>query len=455
MIKKQGLSSVDVLSKYKNVIEHHTCIYPISTVLSVTGSIIKAAPAEVQIGESCKIVKNGTDNVIEAEVIGFNEDHVLLSPLGSIKQISLRSTVIFTGELPYVYVGQELLGRVVDSNLFPLDGKHKIYGEMKMPIHARTGNPLNKSVIDSPLYLGVRAIDAFLTVGKGQRIGIFSGSGVGKSTLLSMISSYSQSDINIIALIGERSREVTEFVKKGLSKEALENTILVVSTANETPMNKIKAALVANTIAEYFQKLGKDVLLLIDSLTRLAMAQREIGLSAGEPVTTKGYPTSVFSLLPNILERAGVSEEGGSITGIYTVLVEADDFNEPISDATRGILDGHIILSRKLNQQGFFPSIDIVHSISRLAINVMPKDKYKMVMIFRECLALYEENEDIIKMGAYASGQDPLLDIAIQLKPQIDQFLKQDKLVYDTEEKMWQWITKIFKAYQELQNAIR
>jgi flagellum-specific ATP synthase len=346
-------------------------------------------------------------------------------PLGERSGIELGSEVIALGKEMKIKVGEDLLGRVLDALGRPMDGKGPIEGETEYPLDREPPPPLDRKPIREVLPLGIKAIDGVLTCGKGQRVGIFAGSGVGKSTLLGMIARYAQSDVNVIALVGERGREVKEFIEKDLGEEGLRRSCLVVATSDKAPLLRIKAAFCATAIAEYFRDKGKDVLFLMDSVTRLAMAQRELGLAVGEPPTTRGYTPSVFTLLPRLMERTGNSQQG-SITALYTVLVEGDDMNEPIADAVRAILDGHIVLSRNLSFEGHYPSIDVLQSVSRLMPDITDKRQQHMAQKLREVLATYREAEDLINIGAYERGSNPRIDYALAMIDRVREFLRQE-----------------------------
>ncbi|RME91294.1 MAG: FliI/YscN family ATPase [Candidatus Hydrogenedentota bacterium] len=425
MINKKIVPPIGLLDKYKVILHNTEPVRSLGEVIEVTGSIVVSKGPDVSLGELCHIEKIENEAYILAEVVGFRENDVLLSPLESITGIYPGCRVLSTGSEPTIQLAPELLGRIVDGLGRPLDKKARVNSTEVRSFENKPPNPMQRPIIESPLVTGIRAIDGLLTIGKGQRIGIFSGSGVGKSTLLGMIARYSRADVNVIGLIGERGREVKEFIERELGEAGMKRSVLVVASSNESPMHRVRAAFLATTIAEYFRDLGKDVLLMMDSITRLAMAQREVGLAAGEPATTKGYPPSVFSMLPSLLERAGTSETG-SITGIYTVLVEADDLNDPIGDATRGILDGHIVLSRKLASAGHYPSIDVPESISRSMPYIIEESHLQLAQQVKQLLAEYKENEEIIQLGAYVQGANPVLDLAVKLKPKLDAFLKQD-----------------------------
>jgi FliI/YscN family ATPase len=361
---------------------------------------------------------------IEAEVIGFRDDLTLLFPLGDVSGVRRGNMVRLRRTLRRIAVGTELLGRVVDAAGLPIDSGPRLALADRTPLHRTPPPPLDRPRIDAPLTTGVRAIDALLTCGLGQRMGIFSGSGVGKSVLLGMMSRYTSADVNVIALIGERNREVNDFLERDLGPEGRARSVVVVAASNEPAVVRVRAAYAATAIAEYFRDQGKSVLLLVDSVTRFAMAQREIGLAAGEPPTTRGYPPSVFALLPRLVERAGRSPEG-SITAFYTVLVEGDDTNEPISDTVRGLLDGHTILSRKIASRGHYPAIDVLESISRVAPDIVPPAQLEASRLLRRVLAAHRDSEDLISIGAYRSGANPWVDAALAMKNEIDAFLQQ------------------------------
>jgi flagellum-specific ATP synthase len=406
------------------------------------GLVIEGLGPRANIGDTCQIetiaekAGNGNagnkNNYIEAEVIGFKEEKILLMPLGDMAGIGPGSRIIARGRQRYVRVGQGLLGRVLDGFGNPIDGKGIIAGQL-YPIYNEPINPLHRRRISEPLDLGIRALNMMLTCGKGQRIGIMAGSGVGKSVLLGMMARNTAADVNVIGLIGERGREVREFIEKDIGKEGLRRSVIVVATSDTSPLVRIRGAFVATAIAEYFRFYGKSVLLMMDSLTRFAMAQREIGLAAGEPPTTKGYPPSVFNLLPKLLERAGTCNGKGTITGLYTVLVEGDDMNEPIADAARSILDGHVVLSRELANHNQYPAIDVLQSISRLMKDITDDTHKAIVEKALDIMALYKRYEDVITIGAYKEGTNPKLDYAIKMMDKIKSFLKQgitDKVTF-------------------------
>ncbi|WP_261132827.1 flagellar protein export ATPase FliI [Bacillus sp. Marseille-Q3570] len=391
----------------------------------VIGIMIESKGPKTSIGDVCYIHTGDSINKrIPAEVVGFREEHVLLMPFTSIQEISPGSLVEATGKPLQIKAGKALIGKVLDGLGRALDGEELPNGLSACLTDATPPNPMKRPRITENISCGVRAIDSFLTVGNGQRIGIFAGSGVGKSTLMGMVARQSSADINIIALIGERGREVREFVEHELGEEGLRKTIVVAATSDQPALLRIKGALTATTLAEYFRDQGKSVMLMMDSVTRVAMAQREVGLAVGEPPATKGYTPSVFALLPKLLERSGTCMEG-SITAFYTVLVDGDDMNEPIADAVRGILDGHIVLDRDLANKGHFPSINVLKSVSRIMNNIADPEHIKAAAKARELLASYAESEDLISIGAYKKGSSKKVDDAIHYFPKIMEFLRQ------------------------------
>lgn len=395
-------------------------------VAQVVGLVIESYGPPAKMGEVCRIMPDGEPPIL-SEVVGFRDQRLLLMPLGTMGGIKPGSRVVGTGRSFQVPVGLELQGRVLDGLGQPLDSRGPLGTRDRVPIDRNPPNPLSRRRIDRAMPMGIRTLDGLLTVGVGQRMGIFAGSGVGKSTLLGMIARNAKADINVIGLIGERGREVREFIEKDLGPEGLARSVVVCATSDTPALVRLKGAFVATAIAEYFRDLGANVMLMMDSVTRFAMAQREVGLATGEPPATKGYTPSVFALLPRLLERAGMGPEG-SITGLYTVLVDADDFNEPISDAVRGILDGHIILSRDLAAMNHYPAIDVLQSISRVAPEITTEEHQAWGGRVREVMATYRDARDLINIGAYAKGSNPDIDRAIELKPYVDQFLKQHRL---------------------------
>jgi flagellum-specific ATP synthase len=415
--------SID-FDKYAAVVGSVDPITLSGRVCQVIGLVIESDGPAVSIGETC-LIENGPGSVpVRCEVVGFRNDKVLLMPLGDVSGISPGSRVVATREPFVVAVGHELLGRVVNGLGQPIDGKGPLVTRARRTVSQAAPDPMRRRRITRPMPTGIRAVDGMLTCGKGQRVGIFSGSGVGKSVLLGMIARNSDADINVIGLVGERGREVRDFLDKDLKEEGLKRSVVVAVTSDQASLVRVKGAMTATAIAEYFRDLGLDVMLMMDSVTRVAMAQREIGLAIGEPPTSKGYTPSVFALLPRLLERSGTSEVG-SITGLYTVLVEGDDMTEPIADAVRSILDGHIVLSRKLSNQNHYPAIDVLDSVSRLMIDVVPEDHRMSANQIREILATYRESEDLINIGAYIKGSNSRIDVAIEKIGPINTFLRQ------------------------------
>lgn len=411
------------LSPYIRIVKNSDPLKVYGRITEITGLTIRATGLNVRIGEACKIYSDDAQP-IDAEVVGFKDDRVVLMALGDVSGIKYGSRVLPLGKNISVRVSEELIGRVVSDTGDPIDGKGPIRGT-DYPLYSPSPHPLTRQRIREPIDLGIRAINSLLTCGKGQRVGIMAGSGVGKSVLLGMIAKYSGADVNVIALIGERSREVREFIERNLAEEGLRRSVVVVSTSEQPPLAKIRGAFTATAIADYFRSCGKDVLLLMDSLTRVAMAQREIGLAVGEPPTTKGYTPSVFTLLPKLLEKVGTSEDKGSITGLYTVLVEGDDMSEPVADMSRAILDGHIVLSRELAMENHYPAIDILQSISRVMPHIIDPRHKEYAARFLEVYSTYKKFEDMINLGAYKKGSNPDVDYAIQIIDRLKSFLRQ------------------------------
>ncbi len=414
------------LTKYHTLLNQVNPIRLHGKVSEIIGLVVEGYGPVVSIGEICGIFPGGSEKPLLAEVVGFKKGKVLLMPLHSIQGVGPGCRIISFGRKANVNVGKNLLGRVIDGLGNPIDNKGPIECEKNYPIYAEPINPLQRRRITEPMDLGIRALNATLCCGKGQRMGIFAGSGVGKSVLLGMMARNTNAHVNVIGLIGERGREVREFLEKNLGEEGLAKSVVVVAGSDTHPLIRMRAAYVATSISEYFRDLGKDVLLMVDSLTRFAMAQREIGLSVGEPPATKGYTPSVFSLLPKLLERSGTLENYGSITGLYTVLVEGDDFNEPISDTARSILDGHIYLTRELANKSHYPAIDILQSVSRVMNDIVDEDHRQMARKIVNILATHKKAEDLINIGAYVQGSNPEIDYAITMIDRVNGFLKQD-----------------------------
>jgi flagellum-specific ATP synthase len=414
------------LASYFHKIAELDPVKTIGTVKRAVGLVVESLGPPVSIGELCEIA--GTDRKegsIPAEVVGFRDNYVISMPLYKVHGVKLGDKVICRKKKASIPVGPALLGRVVNAMGEPIDDHGPIEASEEYPLHASETNPLDRKNIEETLGTGVRTIDGLLTCGKGQRVGIFGGSGVGKSTLLGMMARYTSADVNVISLIGERGREVRGFIEKDLGEEGLKRSVVVVSTSDQPPLLRIRAALVATTIAEYFRNMGKDVLLVMDSVTRFAMAQREVGLAAGEPPSSKGYTPSVFALLPRLFERAGNFMSGGSITGFYTVLVEGDDMTEPIADSVRSLLDGHVVLSRELAWRNHYPCIDVLSSVSRLMPDLVQQSHLQKVGKIREWLSTYRKAEDMLNIGAYVKGSNPKIDQALKKIDAINSLLIQ------------------------------
>lgn len=395
-------------------------------VTQVVGLVVEANGPVTQLGCVCEIHGNNGETPVKAEVLGFRDKTVLMMPLEEMRSIGPGNLVAARQQNASIPVGQQLLGRVIDGLGNPIDGLGPLNTEEEYPIYANPINPLLRQRIRKPLDIGVRAINGLLTVGCGQRMGIFAGSGVGKSILMGIIARKSQADVNVIALIGERGRELNEFIERELGEEGLKKSVVIVATSDHLPLVRVRGAFVATAIAEFFRDQGLQVNLMMDSLTRFAMAQREIGLALGEPPTTKGYTPSVFTLLPRLLERAGTSDHAGAITGLYTVLVEGDDMNEPIADAARSILDGHIVLTRELADQNHYPAIDVLKSVSRVMDDIAGLQHKHNAKRLKELLSTYRKAEDLINIGAYVAGSNPKIDRAIERIEHINKYLKQD-----------------------------
>jgi flagellum-specific ATP synthase len=414
------------------------------TVTDVTGLIIEGSGPFVSVGSQV-MVSNGS-STIPAQVVGFKSDRVLLMPFGEIHGVAPGATITAGENRADVFVSEGLLGRVIDALGNPIDGKPMPTMDQMVPLYRDPPNPVSRTRISECFDLGVRAMNGLLTVGQGQRVAIMAGSGVGKSTLLGMVAKHSSSDINVIGLIGERGREVREFIERDLGPEGLARSVVVVATGNQSALLRIRAAFMATAIAEFFRDTGKKVVLMLDSVTRLAMAQREVGLAVGEPPSTRGYTPSVFAILPKLLERAGTCEGQGSITGLYTVLVEGDDMNEPVADTVRGILDGHVVLSRKLAARGHFPAIDVLQSISRVMSDIIPKQGMQIAAQIREIIAAYQDAEDLITIGAYKPGQNARVDRAVQKIDAVNRFLKQSSDEPTSLQDTWQLMGDIVNS---------
>ena len=434
---------MDIWNKANVVLKQLNPVTQRGEVLEVVGLIIEGNGPAVGLGATCYIVQG--DLEIPAQVVGFRKDRILLMPLGEIHGIAPGASIYSRGSAESIIVSDEMLGRVIDPLGQPLDGMPEIKVGEKIPIFRSPPHAMQRERIKQICDVGIKAVNMMLTVGKGQRIAIMSGSGVGKSTFLGMIARHARTSVNVIALVGERGREVREFIERDLGEEGLKRSVVVIATSDSSALLRVRAAFVATAIAEYFRDKGEDVTLMVDSITRLCMSQREIGLAVGEPPSTSGYTPSVFAMLPRLLERAGTCQGKGAITGFYTVLVEGDDMNEPIADAVRGILDGHIVLSRSLAGRGHYPAIDVLQSISRLMSELVSSDTLTRATLARKVLADYSEVEDLITIGAYKSGQNPRADFAVERINGVRGFLQQkpdEKFSIDQSEKLLEAVFK-------------
>jgi len=439
------------LSQFQSRINHVDPVIVEGRLNRMVGLTLEAVGCQAVIGSRC-IVKSRSSEPVEAEVVGFSGEKLFLMPTGSIRGIHPDAAVIPTHQIYEAHVGDALLGRVLDGRGLPIDGKGPLVTNERRALTGDPINPLNRQPIKEPLDVGIRAINSLFTVGRGQRMGLFAGSGVGKSMLLGMMTKFTSADVIVVGLIGERGREVKEFIEEILGEEGLQRAVVVAVPADQPPVMRMHGAYQATSIAEHFRDEGKDVLLLMDSLTRFAQAQREIALAIGEPPATKGYPPSVFAYLPQLVERAGNGQEGGgSITAFYTVLTEGDDQQDPIADSARAILDGHIVLSRELAESGHYPAIDVEASISRAMASVVSEDHMFISQKFRQTYSVYQQNRDLINVGAYAEGSSPEVDEAIRLHSSQKAFLKQDRL----ESVNWeQSLQQMVNALQSSDNSI-
>lgn len=417
----------------------------IGRLTSIQGMVLEAVGLDVRLGELVDIAPARGGEAVVAEVVGLRNEHTLLMPYGSVEGLCLASEVVGRNQAFTIPVGDALLGRVIDAVCRPLDDLEEPRNMALKPRFVAPINPLHRKPINEALVTGVKAVDAFIPLGRGQRIGIFAGSGVGKSTLLGMMSKYAEADVIVIALIGERGREVGDFIRESLGSEGLKKAVVVAAAAEQPAILRRQAAYTATAIAEWFRAQGKHVLLIMDSITRFALAQREIGLSTGEPMGSRGYPPSVFALLPPLMERAGALLGKGSITGVYTVLVEGDDMNEPVADHMRAILDGHIVLNRSIGARGQWPAIDILHSISRLAGSLRSVEQKVAIENILAALGTYQGSADLIELGAYEKGSQPLLDKMITLKPDLDAFLRQSPGEHHPVEQSWKVLSQLAK----------
>lgn len=417
----------------------------------IAGLAAAVAGFPAPLGARCRIHLDGA-RPLDAEVVGFSDNETLVLPFGDLRGVRRGSPVELTCSVPAARVGPQLLGRVVNARGQFVDGRPAEVLHERVGIYGEPVSPLHRPRINTPLSTGLRVIDGLTTCGLGQRLGIFAGSGVGKSVLLGQMARGSSADVNVVVLVGERGREVREFIENELGEEGLRKSVVVVATSDEPALMRLRAAWLGTAIADYFRDQGNHVLLLMDSVTRFATAQREIGLAAGEPPATRGYPPSVFSLLPRLLERSGLTEKG-SITGFYTVLVEGDDTNEPVSDTVRGILDGHLVLSRKLAHENHWPAIDVLSSISRSMSDITTAEHQNAAAVLRRVLAAWNESEDLISIGAYRQGTNPLVDTAMQLAEPIDAFLKQGRAEHSTIEETAGQLTALYNAIAQLATA--
>ncbi len=421
----RGLKPTIKWDKYQEALRSCQPIKMEGKIVKVAGIVAQANGPGMSIGSLCSI-RNGSGQNMQAEVIGFNDKRVIVMPFGEMRGIEPGSRIVDINKRPAIKVGEAYLSRVVDGLGHPIDGKGSIQAKEDYPIYGNVINPLKREIINEVIDVGVCSINALHTLGKGQRIGIMSGSGVGKSVLMGMIARHTVADVIVIALIGERGREVREFIERNLGEKGLKKSVVVAATSDSPALVRIRGAHLATTIAEYFRDKGLDVILIMDSITRFAMSLREVGLAAGEPPSAKGYTPSVFIQIPKLLERTGNVEEKGSITGVYTVLVEGDDMNEPIADSVRSIVDGHIILSRDLSHKGHYPAVDVLSSISRVMHDIVEDDHLDMARKLVKVLATYREAEDLINIGAYVDGTDPQIDYAKKKIHKINSFLQQD-----------------------------
>ncbi|MFQ5427397.1 MAG: FliI/YscN family ATPase [Thermodesulfobacteriota bacterium] len=422
------------LSSYNLAVKAMRPVRVNGMVTRVVGLVMEGIGFGASVGEICRVYPRDGMSGLDCEVVGFSGDRILFMPLGEVFGVGPGSKIVTKRTSARVKVSQRLLGRTLDGLGLPIDGLGEVEPDMEYPLYSPPENPLSRRRIEKPLDVGIKAINGLLTVGRGQRIGIFAGSGVGKSVLMGMMARNTSADVNVIALVGERGREVKEFIEKDLGPQGLARSVVVVATSDQPPLIRMRAAFMATAIAEYFRDRGRDVLLMMDSVTRFAMAQREVGLAAGEPPATRGYPPSVFTMLPKLLERVGTSSGSGTITGFYTILVEGDDINDPVGDTTRSILDGHIVLSRAIASGGHYPAIDVLESISRVMIDVVPPEHMDAAGKVRALLASYRKAYDLISIGAYKDGSDPDVDRAILAIGKINKFLRQgigDHITFD------------------------
>ena len=446
---------MDVWTKADTILQQSNPVLARGEVTDVVGLIVEGNGPPVGLGITCQIIQG--QRRIPAQVVGFKKDRILLMPLGELHGIAPGATILSQGAGGSVRVSEELLGRIIDPLGNPLDGKPPLSVGTEVPLFRQPPSPMLRERIHEVCDTGIKVVNSLLTIGKGQRIAIMSGSGVGKSTFLGMIAKHALSAVNVIALVGERGREVREFIERDLGPEGLKRSVVVIATSDNSALLRVRAAFVATAIAEYFRDKGADVSLLVDSITRFCMSQREIGLAVGEPPSTSGYTPSVFAILPRLLERAGTTGGKGSITGFYTVLVEGDDMNEPVADAVRGILDGHIVLSRALAHRGHFPAVDVLQSISRLQTELQDKESVKRASTARRVIADFNEVEDLLTIGAYKKGQNPRADFAVERIEGVRSFLTQapdEKFSMQDSEALLRRALEVQEAPQELRQQM-
>lgn len=443
------MSASAVLDRYADILASKTMTQEYGHLLGFNGLVIEAVGPDARIGELCEIDAPGLRRKINAEVVGFRDGHVLLMPFGHLRGIAAGARIRGLGRSLRVPVAKAMVGRVLDAFGEPLDNGPAIEPDSYRDIQPAPINPLRRAPLNEVLETGVRAIDGVMPIAKGQRVGIFAGSGVGKSTLLGMMARHVRADVVVVAMVGERGREVGDFLQESLGTEGLRRSVMMVATADQSALVRTHAVHAAHAVAEYFRDMGLDVLLIVDSITRFAMAQREVGLAVGEPPTSRGYPPSVFNLLPQILERGGRVRDGGSISAIYSVLVEGDDMNEPVADHMRAILDGHVVLSRDLASRGQLPAIDLLSSVSRLLARVADASQQQLVRRVKSIISTYESSRDLVDMGAYQSGANPVLDDAITLHPRLIDCLRQEPAQSSSMQETLAQLRMIFSATQE------
>lgn len=445
--------SDELFARENALLEDASPLVVTGRVSKVVGLVAECEEFNCPVGSQCVIESAETHKTFDAEVVGFNDERTLLMPYGEVIGLNRGDRVRCVARTQMVPVGRSMLGRIVDGRMSPIDGKGPLRTEEYRPVHAPAPHPLHRRRITEFVATGIRSIDALCTCGKGQRMGVFSGAGVGKSTLLGRIARYTSADVNVISLVGERGREVNEFLQRDLGEKGLKRSVVVIATGDQSPLLRVKAASCSAAIAEFFRDEGLDVMWLMDSVTRMALAQREIGLASGEPPATKGFTPSVFAMLPRLLERAGQAARG-SITGFFAVLVDADDMNEPISDALRSILDGHVWLSRALAERGQYPAVDPLASISRVMNEVVDREHREAAVAIKQLLAAYMEAEDLINLGAYVPGTNPEIDTACRMMPRIREFLTQEILESSSLEESREGLMRLYDEARQQPAAV-